>query len=138
MLASHHLLDNTPVTLDNGESNEDWAVRHHSFHRALLSGCANPRLQAIAADLRDCAELYRRWYWAVTHDGDHDIATQHRLLKDLTLARETDTAVALLRNHIERAPLRLVAYIAEHGTPTVDPLPSGYREYPRGSAHARH
>jgi len=41
-------------------------------------------------------------------------------LKELTLARETDTALALLRTHIERAPRKLIAYAAEHGAPSVD------------------
>ena len=65
--------------------------------------------------MRDCAELYRRWYWAVTDDDGRDIATEHRLLKELVLARATNSAQSLLRTHIERAPLKLVAYAAEHG-----------------------
>jgi hypothetical protein len=36
------------------------------------------------------------------------------LLKELALARETNSAQSLLRTHIERAPLKLVAYAAEH------------------------
>jgi DNA-binding GntR family transcriptional regulator len=124
VLASHHLLENTPVELNDGQFNEDWPARHHAFHRALLSGCANPHLEAITSELRDCAELYRRWYWSLTDDRDRDLATEHRLLKELTLARETDTTRALLRTHIERAPLKLVAYAAEHGTPEVDRLSS--------------
>jgi DNA-binding GntR family transcriptional regulator len=116
VLASHHLLENTPVTAERGELNEDWSARHQAFHRALLSGSANPHLEAAAAELRDCGELYRRWYWTLTDDGDRDLATEHRLLKELTLARETDAALALLRTHIERAPLKLIAYAAEHCT----------------------
>ena len=120
VLASHHLLEHTPVALEDGQFNEDWPERHHAFHRALLSGCGNPHLEAVSSELRDTAELYRRWYWALTEDSGRDIATEHRLLKELTLARETQTALALLRTHIERAPLKLVAYAAEHGRPPVD------------------
>jgi DNA-binding GntR family transcriptional regulator len=120
VLTSHHLLENTPVASADGQFNEEWSERHHAFHRALLSGCANPHLEAVAAELRDCAELYRSWYWALTDDSDRDLATEHRLLKELTLYRETDAALALLRTDIERAPLKLVAYAAEHGTPPVD------------------
>jgi DNA-binding GntR family transcriptional regulator len=120
VLASHHLLENTPVALDGGQFNEEWPERHQAFHRALLSGCGNPHLDAVAADLRDCAELYRRWYWALTNDTDRDLATEHRLLKELTLARETNAALALLRTHIERAPRKLISYAAEHGAPPVD------------------
>jgi DNA-binding GntR family transcriptional regulator len=122
ILASHHLLENTPIQLENGQFNEDWPARHHAFHRALLSGSANPHLEGIATELRDCGELYRRWYWAFIDDSDRDIANEHRLLKELTLARESDAAVALLRTHIERAPLKLVAYAAEHGAPSIDSI----------------
>jgi DNA-binding GntR family transcriptional regulator len=115
VVASHHLLEKTPVMSDDGQFNEDWPERHRAFHRALLSGCANGHLDAVAAELRDCAELYRRWYWALTDDHDRDIGTEHRLLKELALARETNSAQSLLRTHIERAPLKLVAYAAEHG-----------------------
>jgi DNA-binding GntR family transcriptional regulator len=115
VVAGHHLLEKTPVASDDGQFNEDWRQRHRAFHRALLSGCANPYLEAVAAELRDCAELYRRWYWALTDDNDRDLATEHRLLMELTLARETASAQSLLRTHIERAPLKLVAYAAEHG-----------------------
>jgi DNA-binding GntR family transcriptional regulator len=115
VVAGHHLLENTPVVSDDGQFNEDWPERHRAFHRALLSGCANPHLEAVAGELRDCAELYRRWYWALTDDKDRDLTTEHRLLMELTLARETNSAQSLLRTHIERAPLKLVAYAAEHG-----------------------
>ncbi len=36
-------------------------------------------------------------------------------LKDLALARDVDAAVALLTEHIERAPRELIAYATEHG-----------------------
>ena len=120
VLSTHHLLENTPVALENREFNEEWSVRHNDFHRALLSGCGNPHLEGVATGLRDCAELYRRWYWAFIDDSARDIPTEHRLLKELTLAHETDAAVALLRSHIERAPLKLAAYAAEHGTAAVE------------------
>jgi DNA-binding GntR family transcriptional regulator len=73
VLASHHLLENTPLALEDGQLNEDWHARHRAFHRAQLSGCGNPHFEAVCAELRDCAELYRRWYWSFTDDGDRDI-----------------------------------------------------------------
>ena len=123
VVASHHLLEKTPVVSDDGQFNEDWSERHRAFHRALLSGCGNSHLEAVAVELRDCAELYRRWYWALTGDNHRDIATDHRLLKELALARETNSAQSLLRTHIERAPLKLVAYAAEHGMSALDDPP---------------
>jgi DNA-binding GntR family transcriptional regulator len=124
VLATHHLLEKTPVVLDDGQFNEDWPERHQAFHRALLSGSGNAHLEAVSSELRDCAEFYRRWYWSLTEDSHRDLATEHRLLKDLALARETDSAHALLRTHIERGPSKLVAYAAEHGMSTLNHHPS--------------
>jgi DNA-binding GntR family transcriptional regulator len=120
VVAGHHLLEKTPVVSDDGRFNEEWAQRHRAFHRALLSGCANSHLDAVAAELRDCAELYRRWYWALSDENDRVFASEHRLLKELALARETNSAQSLLRTHIERVPLKLVAYAAEHGMSALD------------------
>jgi DNA-binding GntR family transcriptional regulator len=120
VVASHHLLEKTSVVSADGRFNEEWAQRHRAFHRALLSGCANPHLEAVAAELRDCAELYRRWYWVLSDENDRIFETEHRLLKELALARETNSAQSLLRTHIERVPLKLVAYAAEHDMSALD------------------
>src|ERR1700690_3975795 len=37
ILAAHHRLDRTPVTLDDGTVSEDWATSHRDFHQALLT-----------------------------------------------------------------------------------------------------
>jgi DNA-binding GntR family transcriptional regulator len=115
VLGSHHTLERTPVTHKDGSFNEAWAVAHRDFHRALLSGCASPRLEAIATSLRDSSELYRRWYWALTDDHQRNIAAEHRQLKDLALERDAKLAVTKLVAHIERAPQALIAYAQEHG-----------------------
>jgi len=115
VLGTHHALERTPVNLEDGSFNEAWSVAHRDFHRALLAACGSPRLEAIATSLRDSAELYRRWYWALTDDHQRNIAEEHRLLKDFALDRDADQAVQQLAAHIERAPQALIAYAQEHG-----------------------
>jgi len=114
VVATHHTLDRTPATDATGQFNEGWSVAHRSFHQALLAGCDSPRLEGIATSLRDGAELYRRWYWALTDDHARDIPAEHRRLRDLALTREVDTGVALLTEHIEHAPRELIAYAERH------------------------
>ncbi|WIX82224.1 GntR family transcriptional regulator [Amycolatopsis carbonis] len=115
VLGTHHTLERTPVILEDGSYNEDWTLAHRDFHRALLAGCGSPRLEAIATSLRDSAELYRRWYWALADDHQRDIAGEHRRLKDFALNRDADQAAELLGAHIERAPRALIAYAQENG-----------------------
>lgn len=116
VLGTHHALERTPVTLEDGSYNESWTLAHRDFHRALLAGSGSPRLEAIATSLRDSAELYRRWYSALTDDHQRDVAGEHRRLKDFALNRDAEPAVELLAAHIERAPRALIAYAQENGS----------------------
>ena len=115
VLAGHHRLERTPVIRDDGTVSEDWSVVHRDFHQALLTGCGNRRLESVVNSLRDSAELYRRWYWVLTDDHQRDLAREHRQLKELALARDADAAIAVLAEHIDRAPSLLIAYAREHG-----------------------
>jgi DNA-binding GntR family transcriptional regulator len=120
VLSAHHRLDKTPVSAPDGSVNEEWSTRHGQFHAALLSGSGNPRLEAVAAALRDSAELYRRWYWALTDDHQRDIPAEHTALRDLALARDGEAAATVLVRHIERAPCQLIAYAKKRGVECLD------------------
>jgi len=115
IVASHHALARIPLSADDSVLDEEWPIRHREFHSALLTGCGSPRLIAVTSALRDSAELYRRWYWALTDDHARDLAAEHRRLKELALARDAGAAVSLLAEHIKRAPCALIKYAEEHG-----------------------
>lgn len=102
ILAAHHRLSNAPLTSpdDPGRLSEDWAERHAEFHSTLLLGCGNPRLRGIAAQLRDSAELYRRWSVPFDHENRRDIAGEHAAIVDAILARDAPLATARLAEHI--------------------------------------
>ena len=120
ILSAHHVLERTPITEDDDTVSEQWALHHRDFHRALLAGCNNTRLVAIAHNLRDSAELYRRWYWVMADHHQRDVVAEHRQLKDLALARDADAVVKVLNEHIERAPRELIAFAREHGVGQLD------------------
>jgi DNA-binding GntR family transcriptional regulator len=122
-VAAHHFLERTPVVGDNGSVLEQWAVHHREFHQALTAGCNNARLQGVVQGLRDSAELYRRWWWALAVDRRRDLAAEHRQLKDLILARKADAAIEALAHHIRHAPDQLIAYAREHGLDDLNELP---------------
>jgi DNA-binding GntR family transcriptional regulator len=102
VLAAHYRLAQTPQMAadDPDRISEEWADAHAAYHLALLSGCPNPRLLTIARSLRDSAELYRRWSVPLGHEN-RDIAGEHRAILDAVLARNADTAVAVLIAHIQ-------------------------------------
>ena len=115
IVAAHHVLETTPVVGAGGRFFEPWAAAHRDFHRALIAGCGNARLQEVVLGLRDGAEVYRRWWWALADHRQCDQAAEHRQLMDLTLARDTDGAIECLTYHIKRAPEQLIAHAYEHG-----------------------
>ena len=114
IVAAHHLLERTPLVDENGKYREQWGVRHRDFHQALTAGCHNARLQEVVLRLRDSAELYRRWWWALATDRG-ELAAEHCQLMELTLARNAEAAVEVLADHIKWAPDQLFAYAYEHG-----------------------
>jgi DNA-binding GntR family transcriptional regulator len=124
IVAAHHLLERTPVVDDDGQYFEEWGVRHRDFHQALLAGSNNDCLLGVVQGLRDSAELYRRWWWALAADRRRDLAAEHRQLKELTVARNADPAIKVLTNHIKWAPDQLVAYAREHGLNDLNKPPS--------------
>lgn len=101
-LAAHHRLARTPMmaTGDPDRLCEEWAAAHSTYHLVLLSGCPNPRLLAVAASLRDSAELYRRWSVPFGRH-DRDIDAEHRALLDAVLARDGAEATRVLTAHIQ-------------------------------------
>ncbi|RFA06636.1 hypothetical protein B7R21_19220 [Subtercola boreus] len=104
VLASHHRLVNAPLVSpeDPERLSEEWVERHSDFHQTLLLGCENPRLRGIAGQLRDSAELYRRWSVPFDHEGDRDIAGEHALIVEAVLKRDTALATQRLVEHISK------------------------------------
>jgi DNA-binding GntR family transcriptional regulator len=124
VIAAYHVLERTPIVNDSELVDEGWAARHRDFHRALIAGCNNLRLQDVVQGLRDSAELYRRWYWALADDHHRDLVAEHRELKDLILVRDAEAAVEALSFHITRAPSELIAYAHQHGLGDLNRPPS--------------
>ncbi|MDP9868322.1 MULTISPECIES: GntR family transcriptional regulator [Streptosporangium] len=104
LIAAHHTLENTPMTVDGDPElfREEWAKAHSHFHVTLFDACGSRRLHELAVSLRDSAELYRHWSRPIGKDQDRDIAGEHRRLLEAALARDADTGAARLRAHITR------------------------------------
>jgi DNA-binding GntR family transcriptional regulator len=101
VVAAHHRLQRT-AQMDPADPQriaENWASAHAAFHEALLRGCPNPRLVAIAQSLRTSAELYRRWSVPLGH-GSRDVAGEHQAIVDAVIGRDVETAIRQLLRHI--------------------------------------
>lgn len=109
VIAAHHTLANTPMTVEGDPKlfSEAWATAHSHFHATLFDACGSGRLYDLAASLRDSAELYRRWSRPIGDQG-RDIAGEHKKIMEAALARDADEGVALLRAHISRTTRKLL------------------------------
>ncbi|NUR01763.1 MAG: GntR family transcriptional regulator [Streptomyces sp.] len=98
--AAHHRLARTPAYLpEEGEHYSGaWSEAHRLFHRTLLEGCGNPVLLETFDRMWTASELARRW--SALRRPDRDGPGEHRRLEEAALARDADTAAALLAQHL--------------------------------------
>ena len=102
LMAAQYRLSNTAQHLPDDPSalSEDWARAHQEFHHLLLAACGSKRLLDIAENLRDSAEVYRRWSSPMPGSATRDIAGEHRAIVAAVEAGDEDLAVQALASHI--------------------------------------
>ncbi|MFJ8437231.1 GntR family transcriptional regulator [Kitasatospora sp. NPDC094019] len=107
--AAHHRLARTPKRRpEEGEYYTGaWAEAHRVFHRTLLEGCGNGPLLETFDRLRTASELARRW--SAHRNPGRDALDEHRRLEEAVLARDADTAVAVLAQHLTLTAAALTA-----------------------------
>ncbi|NKJ08394.1 FCD domain-containing protein [Rhizobium sp. SG741] len=78
-----------------------WSQAHDSFHTALVSGARSVWMNKFRSSLYRQAERYRRLSVPL-RTGDRDVAGEHRQLCEAALARDAESACALMRTHLMR------------------------------------
>jgi DNA-binding GntR family transcriptional regulator len=105
----------------SGEGLQGWEGAHRAFHMSVLSACKMPLLLNFCSVLHDHSDRYRRMFLK-THAGDRDVPGEHSRIAELTMARRTDEACALLRQHIGRTGENVrLALTTMPSQPTVKP-----------------
>ena len=101
IVAAFHRLEKVESRLSDGPVilDDDWSTLHRDFHLALLAACPSERQRAWSASLFDQAERYRRFSGRFRKSLKRK-TNEHKRLMEATLKRDTDTACALLREHI--------------------------------------
>lgn len=101
VVATFHRLERVESRLGDGPVilDDNWTQLHRSFHLSLLAACPSERLRLWGASLFDQAERYRR-YSARFRKAARRKSNEHRKMMEATLRRDTDTACALLEEHI--------------------------------------
>ncbi len=81
---------------------DELKTRHHAFHRALLASCESDWLLEFFERLYAATERYRIPALVAAGPQRRDIDAEHGEIADAVLARDTSTAVSLLRDHYLR------------------------------------
>ena len=82
---------------------DELKTRHHAFHRALLAACGSDWLLDFFERLYAATERYRIPALLAAGPQKRDIDAEHGAIADAVLARDTELAEQLLRDHYLRA-----------------------------------
>lgn len=92
---------------DPARVSEAWAEVHKRFHEALVAACDSPWLLRMREMLFMQSERYRRV--SVPLDPQkRDLAAEHKIIADAAIARDSATACAALRDHLDRTTRILI------------------------------
>lgn len=98
VIGATHRLTNTYGSDGRSPASTDWITAHETYHCALVSACASPRLLQIRRQLYDQSERYRKLESALVRD--RDAIVEHRQIADAAVARKIPLATRLMREHI--------------------------------------
>jgi DNA-binding GntR family transcriptional regulator len=113
IVAAFYRLSKTEERLreDPEGTSAEFEERNRDFHRALIAACPSPWLHRLHALLYQQSERYRRLV-ASKRAIPRDVHAEHQGIFDATLARDSDLAVKLAGEHIERSVVALETLLA--------------------------
>jgi len=98
VVSAHHKLASTERLMETGMGEiERWKRYDGEFHHALISNCGSRTLMETHALIFD--KYFRYQMVAFSYRGSEP-AAQHRTLLEAALKRDTETATATLRAHV--------------------------------------
>lgn len=105
IVASHHRLAKAEERLRKTGAADDFESKNRDFHDALVSACDSGWLMRMREILNMHSQRYR-FRSLVAVGTRRDTFKEHRMMRDATLARDTDKAVRLVEQHF-RTTLRI-------------------------------
>jgi GntR family carbon starvation induced transcriptional regulator len=98
IVARYHELSKREMFVSDGTLDAEWEARNVAFHESLYDACGSPSLKLVCHVLYERHSRYRRLR---TRQGDptRNVSKEHEALMRATIARDTDTAIGLLRKH---------------------------------------
>jgi len=101
ILSTLHQLNRCKAGVRSVEEQEAWEQAHRAFHAELIAACGMPLLRQFCETLHDQSDRYRRIFLK-DHAPDRDVPSEHAAIAEAMIERRGDTAIQLLRDHVER------------------------------------
>jgi DNA-binding GntR family transcriptional regulator len=98
IVASHHRLAKVEARLKKTGAADDFERKNRDFHDSLVSACDSGWLMRMREILNMHSQRYR-FRSLVAVGTRRDTLKEHRMMRDATLARDTDKAVRLMEQH---------------------------------------
>lgn len=116
LIAAHHRLDRLAI-VEGPERlmKPEWENAHEAFHQALIANCRSPWLLRLSHMLRDQTARYRMLSVHYQEGAERDVPGEHRKLLEAALARDVDTACALLAEHYRTTTRSVLTHQALKG-----------------------
>jgi GntR family carbon starvation induced transcriptional regulator len=114
IVAAYHRLTKVEEKMNRGGDGAiaDWEPRNREFHQALIAACDSKWLMHFHRALYDQSERYRRMSMADT-TIPRNIHAEHAAIKDATLQRDVEQAVALTEHHIIRTAEKIASLVQQ-------------------------
>ncbi|MDT8893940.1 DNA-binding transcriptional regulator CsiR [Halomonas sp. I1] len=115
VLAKAHTLAKVMEVNGPDEMLDIWDTRHKAFHTAIATGCNSPHLLQVRENLFDQVERYRHLWLCETVFSDDALERkrqEHSALVEVILARDTDTACRMMRDHL-MTPVPIILEVME-------------------------
>ena len=103
LLAALHELGRTPEERGqrSGEVSSEWLTAHAQFHSALVSSCRNSWYLKMRANLYLHSERFRALALQLP-TADRDLHAEHEQIAHAAIARDVQSACALMTVHLKR------------------------------------
>jgi DNA-binding GntR family transcriptional regulator len=103
VVATFHALERNEQRSEHAKVPDftEWERRNRLFHEALVAACNSTWLLRVRNQMFEQHERYRRLS-RVTSLGSRDVSKEHKQLLDTAVARDIDSAVAVITLHIQR------------------------------------
>lgn len=108
VIAAHHRLDSHEDRLERGDTSDlaGWRGSDWRFHQALISACGSRVLMQSHAEVFD---RYLRYQMIALAFRPAASRPEHRALMEAALRRDTASAVAMLRHHLQAGVAQAIA-----------------------------